>query len=106
MSRLADLHLKVLCGEVHLDGHITHPRVQKPGLAFAGYFDYIKPGEDLVAEPFDRLIAERRLCTLRYEGFWSCMDTFKEMQDLEDIYTQGNPPWEIWRSTTPGGETS
>lgn len=38
------LHLKVLSGESHLDNQITHPRVQKPGLAFAGYYPYIKPG--------------------------------------------------------------
>ena len=38
------LHLKVLSGGSHLDNRITHPRVQKPGLAFAGYYAYIKPG--------------------------------------------------------------
>lgn len=38
------LHLTVLSGESHLDNLITHPRVQKPGLAFAGYYAYIKPG--------------------------------------------------------------
>jgi HPr kinase/phosphorylase len=38
------LHLSVLAGETHLDNPITHPRVQKPGLAFAGYYAYIKPG--------------------------------------------------------------
>ncbi|HEX7184775.1 MAG TPA: HPr(Ser) kinase/phosphatase [Thermoanaerobaculia bacterium] len=38
------LHLKVISGESHLDNQITHPRVQKPGLAFAGYYPYIKPG--------------------------------------------------------------
>lgn len=43
-AELQDLHLKVLCGAGHLDRRITHPRVQKPGLAFAGYYDYIKPG--------------------------------------------------------------
>ncbi|HVT15116.1 MAG TPA: HPr(Ser) kinase/phosphatase [Thermoanaerobaculia bacterium] len=43
-EELADLGLKVLSGESHLDNLITHPRVQKPGLAFAGYFAYIKPG--------------------------------------------------------------
>ena len=43
-SEISDLHLKVLCGEDHLDRSISHPRVQKPGLAFAGYYDYIKPG--------------------------------------------------------------
>ncbi len=43
-TELSDLHLRVLCGGVHLDQRITHPRVQKPGLAFAGYYKYIKPG--------------------------------------------------------------
>jgi HPr kinase/phosphorylase len=38
------LHLNVLSGESQLDNAITHPRVQKPGLAFAGYYAYIKPG--------------------------------------------------------------
>ncbi|MCB1054079.1 MAG: HPr(Ser) kinase/phosphatase [Acidobacteria bacterium] len=43
-EELSDLHLKVLGGEGHLDKHITHPRVQKPGLAFAGYYEYIRSG--------------------------------------------------------------
>ncbi len=43
-EELADLHLTVLSGEEQLDNEITHPRVQKPGLAFAGYYAYIKPG--------------------------------------------------------------
>ncbi|HTQ79968.1 MAG TPA: HPr(Ser) kinase/phosphatase [Thermoanaerobaculia bacterium] len=41
---LSDLQLRVLSGDSHLDNWITHPRVQKPGLAFAGYYAYIKPG--------------------------------------------------------------
>jgi HPr kinase/phosphorylase len=43
-EELSDLSLRVLSGESHLDNRITHPRVQKPGLAFAGYYAYIKPG--------------------------------------------------------------
>ncbi len=43
-EELSDLHLRVLSGESHLDNRIVHPRVQKPGLAFAGYYPYIKPG--------------------------------------------------------------
>lgn len=43
-EELSDLHLEVLSGEPHLDNRITNPRVQKPGLAFAGYYAYIKPG--------------------------------------------------------------
>ena len=43
-EELSYLRLSVLSGESHLDNAITHPRVQKPGLAFAGYYAYIKPG--------------------------------------------------------------
>jgi len=43
-QELVELQLSVLAGEANLDRHITHPRVQKPGLAFAGYYEYIKPG--------------------------------------------------------------
>jgi len=43
-QELIDLHFKALSGRGHLNNRITHPRVQKPGLAFAGYYDYIKPG--------------------------------------------------------------
>jgi HPr kinase/phosphorylase len=43
-EELADLEMRPLCGEDHLDNRITHPRVQKPGLAFAGYYEYIKRG--------------------------------------------------------------
>ena len=43
-SEMADLDFRLFCGEEHLDRRITHPRVQKPGLAFAGYYRYIKEG--------------------------------------------------------------
>jgi glucose-1-phosphate cytidylyltransferase len=64
-------------------------------------FDYIGPGEDLVEEPFRRLAAEGKLVTYRHDGFWACMDTFKERQLLEDIYSRGQPPWETWRTPSP-----
>lgn len=43
-EELVKLELEVLCGESSLDNRITNPRVQKPGLAFAGYYAYVKPG--------------------------------------------------------------
>ncbi len=43
-EELRDLHLHPLCGAAFLDNRITNPRVQKPGLAFAGHYSYIKPG--------------------------------------------------------------
>jgi glucose-1-phosphate cytidylyltransferase len=63
----------------------------------AQIFDYLREGEELVETPFRRLIARQRLSTLRYDGFWCCMDTYKEMQTLEDMYTRGESPWEVWK---------
>lgn len=60
-------------------------------------FDYMHAGEELVVEPFNRLIESQQLCTLKYEGFWGCMDTFKEKQMLDDMYTRGVTPWELWK---------
>jgi len=60
-------------------------------------FDYIRPGEDLVREPFQRLIAERALLAYKYEGFWQCMDTFKDQQRLENLDQGGRAPWKLWQ---------
>ncbi len=59
-------------------------------------FDFIRPGEDLVAEPFRRLIEAGELATYAYDGFWACMDTFKEKKLLEDIHNRGEAPWAVW----------
>ena len=63
-----------------------------------GIFDHIKEGEDLVEQPFHRLIAAQQLMAYPYDGFWACMDTFKEKQQLEELYSRGNAPWEVWRT--------
>jgi len=61
-------------------------------------FDYIREGEELVQEPFQRLAAEGKLLAYPYDGFWACMDTFKEKQILDDMYSRGQPPWEVWKN--------
>jgi glucose-1-phosphate cytidylyltransferase len=58
-------------------------------------FSYIKEGEELVEEPFHRLIKENQLVAYRHDSFW-CMDTFKEHQQLSDMHREGNAPWEVW----------
>jgi glucose-1-phosphate cytidylyltransferase len=63
-------------------------------------FDYIRDGEELVEQPFERLASEGKLLVYRFDGFWACMDTFKERQLLEDINSRGHPPWEVWRRTS------
>jgi glucose-1-phosphate cytidylyltransferase len=59
-------------------------------------FNYIEPGEDLVDAPFQRLIEAGELISIRHDGFWACMDTFKERQQLEDLWSKGGAPWQVW----------
>ena len=60
-------------------------------------FKYINQGEELVVEPFQRLIKMEQLIAYNYDGFWACMDTFKEQQQLDDMFSQGKAPWEVWK---------
>lgn len=59
-------------------------------------FNYIQDGEELVVEPFQRLIAEQQLVAYRNPGFWACMDTFKEKKLFDDMYACGQTPWAVW----------
>lgn len=61
-------------------------------------FDYIEAGDELVDQPFKRLINEKKLSAFRYNGFWSSMDTFKDKQKLDDLQATGLPPWEVWKA--------
>lgn len=60
-------------------------------------FDNLNEGEELVIEGFERLLAQRRLYAHRHEGFWTCMDTFKEKKNLDDLVASGMTPWQRWR---------
>ena len=61
-------------------------------------FDYMNEGEELVVEPFERLIAKRELLTVAYDGFWRNMDTFKDKMQLDEMVAQGHVPWQVWAS--------
>jgi glucose-1-phosphate cytidylyltransferase len=58
-------------------------------------FDNIKPGDELVEAPFQRLIDADQLMAFRHEGFWRPMDTLKDKQVLEDLVDKGTMPWLI-----------
>jgi glucose-1-phosphate cytidylyltransferase len=67
-------------------------------------FDYIREGEELVAEPFNRMIKEGKLFAYKHDGFWRAMDTLKDKQVLEDMVEKGNMPWKVgakWGDAAP-----
>ena len=66
-------------------------------------FRYMKPGEELVKEPFQRLIEKQALLAYRYSGFWQCMDTFKDKHHLDGL-DQGAAPWKVWIQKSPASD--
>ncbi len=70
-----------------------------------GYFvlrsellDDLRPGEELVEQPFNRLLADRKLLAQRHDGFWAPMDTLKDKQWLEGLHESGEAPWQLWEN--------
>ncbi len=63
-------------------------------------FDYMEPGDELVEQPFERLISEGKLGSIRWTGFYAAMDTFKDKIMFDRMHGRGDRPWEVW----PNGE--
>jgi glucose-1-phosphate cytidylyltransferase len=59
-------------------------------------FDYMEWGDELVNQPFQRLIQKQRLVSWEHDGFWASMDTYKDKQTLDEAYASGKAPWEVW----------
>jgi glucose-1-phosphate cytidylyltransferase len=62
-------------------------------------FDYLRAGEDLVEQPFRRLIRADQLVGYRHTGFWAPMDTLKDWQTIEMGVAKGDMPWAVWKQS-------
>jgi glucose-1-phosphate cytidylyltransferase len=60
-------------------------------------FDYIEDGEELVEQPFGRLIEGKKLAAYPHTGYWQAMDTFKDKISFDRSYARGHAPWEVWK---------
>ncbi|MGH7291105.1 MAG: sugar phosphate nucleotidyltransferase, partial [Myxococcota bacterium] len=93
-------------GVAELDGDRVTRFVEKPRSEHwinGGFFclepealDYIGPDSVLEREPLERLAAAGRLHAHRHEGFWDCMDTYKDAVVLDDLWRGGEAPWKVW----------
>ena len=96
-------------GRIVLKGDEIAEFYEKPeaseGWINGGYFvlnrkaiDYIDGDETIwERDPVERLAHDGQLMGYRHYGFWSCMDTIKEKNMLEELWTSGKAPWKIWR---------
>jgi glucose-1-phosphate cytidylyltransferase len=93
--------------ELEQDGRVTGFR-EKPRSNHwinGGFFcfgapvlDYLQPDSVLEREPLERLAADGELRAHRHEGFWECMDTYKDAVALNDMWSSGEAPWRLWGS--------
>jgi glucose-1-phosphate cytidylyltransferase len=90
-----------LDGDSRVRGFIEKPRSEQwiNGGFFCfepGAMDYIEPTSVLEREPLETLAGEGRLRAYRHQGFWDCMDTYKDAVMLNDLWSEGGAPWKVW----------
>jgi glucose-1-phosphate cytidylyltransferase len=90
-----------LNGEGVVRGFIEKPRSEH--WVNGGFFcfepavlDLLDEDSVLEREPLERLAAAGELRAFKHDGFWDCMDTYKDAVLLNDLWTQGRAPWKIW----------
>jgi glucose-1-phosphate cytidylyltransferase len=59
-------------------------------------FNYINPGE-MEHSLLKRLAEKKQLSIYHHNNFWFCMDTYKEVEDLNKMWNSGKAPWKIWK---------
>jgi glucose-1-phosphate cytidylyltransferase len=60
--------------------------------------DYLDTDSVLEREPLERLASADQLRAHRHDGFWECMDTYKDAVQLNDLWASGDAPWRLWES--------
>ncbi len=96
-------------GELLLEGEKVGSFSEKPqtseGRINGGFFvfnkdifNYVSEDEDCIfeKEPLERLALDNELMMYQHDGFWQCMDTLRDMQYLEKLWTESKPPWKVW----------
>jgi glucose-1-phosphate cytidylyltransferase len=87
-----------LDGEDRVAGFVEKPRsdhwINGGFFCFEpGVLDYLDEESVLERQPLERLAADDQLRAYRHEGFWDCMDTYKDAVLLDDLWTSGEAPW-------------
>jgi glucose-1-phosphate cytidylyltransferase len=100
-------------GVAELDGERVSGFVEKPRSEHwinGGFFcfepavlEYLEAESVLEREPLQRLAADGELRAFRHDGFWDCMDTYKDAVVLNDLWASGKAPWRLW--DTAGAES-
>lgn len=96
-------------GELAVEGDRVDSFSEKPpaagGLINGGFFvlepsffDYLDTADDCILEraPLEKLSRDGQLRVYRHDGFWQCVDTFRDYELLNNLWSSGAPPWRTW----------
>lgn len=96
-------------GEISIKGGVVKAFQEKPqvheGWINGGFFIFKRQVLDLIEGDDDsleqgllsRLASMNELAVYQHSGFWQCMDTYREMELLEQMWRSGKAPWAVWR---------
>lgn len=108
IATLTAVQLAGRFGALELDGQKVNKFVEKPkgdGRWINGgffvlepeVFDYLEGDQDVWEEgPLRKLSDERQLMAYQHEGFWAAMDTLRDRNFLEELWSSGRAPWKVW----------
>jgi glucose-1-phosphate cytidylyltransferase len=108
LATVTTVHVPERFGRIAFEGNQITEFYEKPahveGWINGGYFvlnskafDYIDNDETIwERSPMERLASNGQLFGYRHSGFWSCMDTLKEKNFLEELWNSGKAPWKVW----------
>lgn len=96
-------------GELEIEDGLVKEFREKPqvqaGLINGGFFvferqvfDYLSDDGSLEKEPLENLARDGQLAIFQHEGFWHCMDTYRDMESLNKLWASGNAPWKKFSS--------
>jgi glucose-1-phosphate cytidylyltransferase len=109
LATVTGVHPASRFGELLVNGARVHQFSEKPqtheGIINGGFFvfergalDYLSedPACTLEREPLERLAADGQLSVYRHDGFWQCMDTYRDYQLLNQLWESGSAAWKLW----------
>jgi glucose-1-phosphate cytidylyltransferase len=118
LATVTAVHPPARFGAIVLDGDRVGEFAEKPqtgeGWINGGFFVFEPDVFDLIEgdhsilerEVLERLAADRQLMAYRHDGFWQPMDTLREKELLENLWSSGTPPWKTWEPTPGNSEAS
>ena len=104
IATVTGVHPMTRFGELDIEDGLVKEFREKPqvktGLINGGFFvfqkevfDYLSEDGSLEREPLERLARDGELAIFRHDGFWHCMDTYRDMEQLNEIWAAGTAPW-------------